>query len=246
MRGIHLRPGRPLLAASARPWAGGLLACCAILVAGLGVLFAHQTQPDWLDRAIDAPFSAWLGGHLGLGLWLIALGSSVPAVVLSAAIAVACLLAGRLNGAVLAAAAVPVANGLVEGLLKPLVHRTYLGNLTYPSGHTTAIFALAATVTVLLLVPPRPARAGALRVLIPAVACAAGTVVAIGLIGLRFHYFTDTVAGAAVGIGTVCGLALLLDLPRIWRWLAWVGRPRPAARERQSHPTRAGTGTSSP
>ena len=246
MRGIHLRPGRPLLAASARPWAGGLLACCAILVAGLGVLFAHQTQPDWLDRAIDAPFSAWLGGHLGLGLWLIAPGSSVPAVVLSAAIAVACLLAGRLNGAVLAAAAVPVANGLVEGLLKPLVHRTYLGNLTYPSGHTTAIFALAATVTVLLLVPPRPATAGALLVLIPAVACAAGVVTAIGLIGLRFHYFTDTVAGAAVGIGTVCGLALLLDLPRISRWLAWVGRPRPAARERQSHPTRAGTGTSSP
>ena len=245
MRGIHLRPGQPLLAASARPWAGGLLACCAILVAGLGVLFAHQTQPDWLDRAIDAPFSAWLGGHLGLGLWLIAPGSSVPAVVLSAAIAVACLLAGRLNGAVLAAAAVPVANGLVEGLLKPLVHRTYLGNLTYPSGHTTAIFALAATVTVLLLVPPRPATAGALLVLIPAVACAAGVVTAIGLIGLRFHYFTDTVAGAAVGIGTVCGLALLLDLPRIRRWLAWAGRPRPAARERQSHPTRAGTGTSS-
>jgi len=166
--------------------------------------------------------------------------------VLSAAIAVACLLAGRLNGAVLAAAAVPVANGLVEGLLKPLVHRTYLGNLTYPSGHTTAIFALAATVTVLLLVPPRPATAGALLVLIPAVACAAGVVTAIGLIGLRFHYFTDTVAGAAVGIGTVCGLALLLDLPRIRRWLAWAGRPRPAARERQSHPTRAGTGTSSP
>ena len=195
MRGTRLGPGRPLLAPSARPWAGGLLACCAILVAGLGVLFAHQTQPDWLDRAIDAPFSTWLGGHLGLGLWLITPGAPAPAVMLSAAIAVACLLAGRLNGAVLAAAAVPVANGLVEGLLKPLVHRTYLGNLTYPSGHTTAIFALAATVTVLLLVPPRPATVGALRVLIPAVACAAGVVTAIGLIALRFHYFTDTVAG---------------------------------------------------
>jgi len=244
VRGIRLGPGRPLLASSARPWAGRLLACCAILVAGLGLLFAHQTQPDWLDRAIDAPFSAWLGGHLGLGLWLITPGTPAPALVLSVAIAVACLLAGRLNGAVLAAAAVPVANGLVEGLLKPLVHRTYLGNLTYPSGHTTAIFALAATVTVLLLVPPRPATAGALRILIPAVACAAGVVTAIGLIGLRFHYFTDTVAGAAVGIGTVCGLALLLDLPRIRRLLAWVGRPRPTARER--HPARARSGTSSP
>jgi undecaprenyl-diphosphatase len=241
VRGIRLGPGRPLLAPSARPWAGGLLACCAILVAGLGVLFAHQTQPDWLDRAIDAPFSTWLGGHLGLGLWLITPGTPAPAVMLSAAIAVACLLAGRLNGAVLAAAAVPVANGLVEGLLKPLVHRTYLGNLTYPSGHTTAIFALAATVTVLLLVPPRPATVGALRVLIPAVACAAGVVTAIGLIALRFHYFTDTVAGAAVGIGTVCGLALLLDLPSTRRWLAWICRPRRAARARQPDPARAST-----
>jgi membrane-associated phospholipid phosphatase len=25
---------------------------------------------------------------------------------------------------------------------------------------------------------------------------------------VRFHYVTDTLAGAAVGIGTVCGLAL--------------------------------------
>ena len=238
---MQLRPGRPLIASSARPWAGGVLACCAVLVAGLGVLFAHQAQADWLDRAVDAPFITWLGGHVGLGLWLITPGAPIPAAAASAAIAVACLLAGRLNGAVLAAAAVPVAGGLVESLLKPLVHRTYLGNVTYPSGHTTAIFALAATVTVLLLVPPRPAGAGALRVLIPAVACAAGIVVAIGLIGLRFHYFTDTVAGAAVGIGTVCGLALLLDLPSTRRGLAWVGRPRPAARERHGHPARATT-----
>jgi membrane-associated phospholipid phosphatase len=219
--GVHLRPGRPLLAPSARPWAGGLLACCAVLVTGLGLLFAHQTRADWLDRAVDAPFIGWLGGHLGLGLWLIAPGSPAPAAVLSASIAVACLLAGRLNGAVLAAAAVPVASGLVEFLLKPLVHRTYLGDLVYPSGHTTAIFALAATVTVLLLASPRPA-----RVLIPAAACTVGVVVAVTLIGLRFHYFTDTVAGAAVGIGTVCGLVLVLDLPSARRWLtrATLGR----------------------
>ena len=132
MGGIHLRPGRPLLARSARPWTVGLLACCAILVTGLGVVFAHQAQVDWLDRAVDAPFISWLGGHLGLGLWLIWPGSPIPAAVLSASIAVACLLTGRLNGAVLAAAAVPAANGLVEGLLKPVVHRTYLGNVAYP------------------------------------------------------------------------------------------------------------------
>src|SRR5262249_52726524 len=142
-------------------------------------------------------------------------GSYVPPAVLSAAIVIACLVAGRLNGAVLAVAAVPAAVGLNDGLLKPLVHRTYLGALTYPSGHTATVFALAATVAVLLLAPPRPAESSALRVVITGAACVLGGIVAIGVIGLRWHYFTDTVAGAAVGIGTVCGLAFLLDLPAV-------------------------------
>ena len=241
MRDIHLRPGRPLLAGSARPWAGVLLACCTIVVAGFGVLFAHQATADWFDRAVDAPVITWLGGRQGLAHWLIAPGSPIPAVLLTAAIAVACLLTGRLNGAVLAAAAVPVADGLVEGLLKPLVHRTYLGDVVYPSGHTATVFALAATVTVLLLIPTRPAGSRALQVLIPAAAWAAGVVVAVTLIGMRWHYFTDTVAGAAVGVGTVCGLALLLDLPTARRWLAQACRQLSASRERKSRTARANT-----
>lgn len=190
-----------------------MLAACVILVAVLGVLFAHQSTADRFDRIIDSPIITWLGGHPGLAAWLAAPGSQLPAVSLSAAIVVACLLTARLNGALLAATAVPVAVGLNDHLCKPLVHRTSMGALSYPSGHAAAMFALAATVTVLLLIPARPARAWALRVLIPVAACALGVIVAIGVIGLRWHYFTDTVAGAAVGIGAVCGLALLLDLP---------------------------------
>jgi hypothetical protein len=76
---------------------------------------------------------------------------------------------------------------------------------------------------------PDPAAGGrALRVVIPAAACVPGGVVAIGVIGLRWHYFTDAVAGAAVGIGTVCGLALILDLPAARRWLAPTRSPPPA------------------
>ncbi len=104
------------------------------------------------------------------------------------------------------------------------MHRTYLGALTYPSGHTATIFALAATVGILLLSPRRPGRSGVLRVLIPAVACLLGGVVASAVIGLRWHYFTDTVAGAALGIGTACALALLLDLPVVRRWLIRASR----------------------
>jgi len=232
--GTQLRNARPLLAASARWRAVALLASCAILVAVLGALFAHQVMADWLDRVVDSPIVAWLDRRQGLAVWLAAPGSLIPAGALAAAIIVACLLAGRLNGAVLATAAIPAAVGLNDGVLKPLVHRTYLGALTYPSGHTATIFALAATVGVLLLYPPQPASAPVLRALIPVAACVLGGMVAIGVIGLRFHYFTDTVAGAAVGIGTVCGLALLLDLPAVSWPLAQASRRLPSVLERGS------------
>ena len=160
-------------------------------------------------------------------------GSFIPAAALSAAIVVACLLAGRLNGAMLAATAVPAAAGLNDALLKHLVHRTYLGVLTYPSGHTAAVSALAATVVV-LLVRPQPFRTGPLRTLLAGAACLLVGVVATGVIGLQWHYFTDTVAGAAVGIGTVCGLALLFDLPAVRRQLARACRPPLAVQEHQA------------
>jgi membrane-associated phospholipid phosphatase len=220
MNGTRIRTGRLLLAAPARLWAMALLASCTIIVAVLADLFARQASPDRLDLAVDAPFITWFGSRRGLGLWLIVPGSQLPAAVLAGGIVVGCLIVGRLNGAVLAVTALPAADGLNDGLLKPLVHRTYLGVLTYPSGHATAVFTLAATVTVLLLGAPREGRAGPSRFLAPAVAGTVAMVVVIALIGLRFHYFTDTVAGAALGIGTVCGLALVLDLPAIRRWLA--------------------------
>jgi membrane-associated phospholipid phosphatase len=203
---------RLLLAASARPWLAAVLTGCAILVAALGALFAGQSTADAFDRAVDSPVITVFAGHRGLALWLAFPGTTIPAVALTAAIAIACLVTGRRSGAVLAILAVPVTAGLTDGLIKPLVDRTYIGQVVYPSGHTATISALAATVTVLLLASPRPAAAGPLRVLILAVAYLAVAAVVIGVIAVRFHYFTDTVAGAAVGIGTVCGLALVLDL----------------------------------
>jgi membrane-associated phospholipid phosphatase len=204
--------GRPLLAGSARGRTGVLLAGCAVLVAVFGILFVHQSTADGFDHAVDASVITGFAGHHALALRLAYPGTTIPAIVLSVVIAVACLIAGRLRGAVLAILAVPAAVGLCEVLIKPVVHRTYIGQVVYPSGHTTTIFALAATITVLLVAPPRPAVPRWLRILILAVAYVTCVAVVVGVIALRFHYFTDTVAGAAVGIWTVCGLALLLDL----------------------------------
>lgn len=78
MDGIHLRPGRPLLGASGRHWAGWVLACCAVLVAVPGVLFARQATADRLDHAIDSPVISGLGGHYHLLLWLAAPGTAIP------------------------------------------------------------------------------------------------------------------------------------------------------------------------
>jgi membrane-associated phospholipid phosphatase len=44
------------------------------------------------------------------------------------------------------------------------------------------------------------------------------------MIGLDFHYFTDTIGGAAVGIGVVLGTAFLLDVAVVRRWLGRLSR----------------------
>jgi hypothetical protein len=97
---------------------------CAIGVAALGAVFAGQSTADAFDRAVDAPVISLFAGHGGLALWLAFPGTTIPAVVLSVVIAVACLLTGRIRGTLLAITAVPVAVGLCEVLIKPLVHRT--------------------------------------------------------------------------------------------------------------------------
>jgi len=90
------RSGRPLLAASARPRAGVLLAGCAVLVAVLGVLFAHQSTADRFDHAVDSPVITAFAGQRTLALWLAFPGTTIPAVVLSVVIALALGVSGLL------------------------------------------------------------------------------------------------------------------------------------------------------
>lgn len=212
MSRISARPWRPLLGPSGRHLAGWLVAGCAALIAALGVLVANQATADPFDRVIDSPVITHLGDHYGLLVHVADLGTPVPALAMSGVLVVGCLLSGRLNGAVLAAAAVPAADVLGELLIKPLVHRTDRGGLSYPSGHATTVMAIAATITVLLVISPSPARARIPRLLVTIAAWMVACAVTVAVIGLGWHYFTDTVASAALAIGTVFGLALL-DLP---------------------------------
>jgi len=209
---------RPLVPARLRRAAGVLLAVCVTLVTALGVLAAGHSTPDRFDAAVDTTIRSGIGAHVTLLEFLSRFGDLPLVTAMTAALVLGCAAAGRWRGAVLAAVAVPVASGLTELVLKHVIGRTLRGWLSYPSGHAACTFALAMTATILLAGPARPGlRASGPR--LPAVvrrllmvgAFLAAAVVSVGVVGLDLHYFTDIVAGAALGTGTVLGVALLLD-----------------------------------
>jgi membrane-associated phospholipid phosphatase len=203
---------RPLLRDTRRTRAWPVLAGCVIVIATLGLLLREQAQPDGLDSVVDSAMVASFSGHRGVLPWLALPGSTIPLIAVSVAIAVGCLIARRRNGAVLAVTAVPVTAFLDDRVLKHLVDRTHFGQLSFPSGHTASAMTLATVLGVLLHDPARRPATRVARAALMAVACAVTALVAVGVIGLRWHYFTDTVGGVALGTGTVLMLAFLIDL----------------------------------
>jgi len=187
------RAPRPLLPPAARRPAALILAACVLVTAFLGALFAHQTQPGWLDAAIDTRLAPSVFAH-----WALLRKAS-------------CLATRRWRGALLALIAVPAAEVVTEYLLKPLVGRVLHGNLVYPSGHTTGVFVLATVVAVLLTGPLRPPVPRMVRLVLIVAAYLIASATATAMIAMGFHYFTDTVGGAAVAIGTVLATALTID-----------------------------------
>jgi len=214
---MELRRGpvaRPLLPPAWRRPASLVLAGCAAVTAALALAFTHQGRADGLDAVVDARIRGGLGRYHGALHLLDWLGGLASVTVLTAALVLACLAARRWRGAVLAGVAVPAAVALTEFALKPLVGRTIRGYACFPSGHATAMFALAATATVLLAGPLRPRLPGAVRLLLILGAMLIAAAVPTAMVALGYHYFTDSVAGAAVGIGVVLLTALLIDRAR--------------------------------
>lgn len=203
--------GRPLLAASARWPAGGLIALCAIVIAVLGALTAHQSQANSVDARIDAAIIARLAAHMRAADLVVELGNQRTVTIICAVLVLACLALRRPRGAVLIVVSVLVASGLTENVLKPLFGRTLGGALSFPSGHETGVSSMAVAVIVVLAGPARPRLPAALRWLLMAVAAAAVVALSPALVAVHFHYFSDTIGGVAVGIGTVLATALVVD-----------------------------------
>ena len=93
---------------------------------------------------------------------------------------------------------------LVELALKPLVGRHFEGVLSYPSGNVTDVAAVA---TALALAVPRRS-----RVAVVVLGAATTGAMAVAVIGLRWHYPTDALGGAAFGVGVVLTVDGVLHL----------------------------------
>jgi membrane-associated phospholipid phosphatase len=227
----------PLLPDRGRRAAAIAATCCAVVVAVLGVFAANRSRGSALDRPVDSWLRQNLGSHHQVMLDVAFLGGGQIGFGLAAVLILACLLARRVNGAILTLVSVPVSVGLTEYVLKPLVHETIGGSLTYPSGHTASVFTLTAAVGVLMLNPPRQRPRPLLRALLVAVLVVVSCAVAVATIVLSYHYFTDTIAGAALAVGVVLAATFPLDSSRVRRWLetatpSWL-KPRPP---RPPHP----------
>ncbi len=202
-----------LLPESLRLPAAALLAACAAVTAALAVQFAGRGDQGWLDLALDPRIRAWLGRCPVLLSWLPDLGTLRPVALITLALVLACVATRRWSGAVLAAVAVPAAVGLTEYVLKPFIGRF---GQSLPSGHATSMFALAAVCAVLLVDPPRRRVPGVVRLLMVLAAVMLAAAVSAAMVAIGAHYFTDAVAGAAVGTGLVLACALALDLMISW------------------------------
>lgn len=225
----------PLLPSQARRPAALIAACCIATALLLGILTAHSSRPDPVDSTVDAWIQRAVGAHRA-GLRLLEdIAEPTQVALLALVVALACLVARRVNGALLAVLSVLTSVALTELVLKPIFGRTLHGALVYPSGHAGRAFTLAAVVVVLLLNPPGHRLNRALKAVIGVAAVLISSAVAVAMIGLDYHYFTDTIGAGVLAIGVVLTASLLLDTERVRRPLH-VTRPVPDGASRAACP----------
>jgi membrane-associated phospholipid phosphatase len=186
-----------------------IVVACAAVVVGLGLFFHHQRDGLPLDHAVYGLVYRNFVGERGLLQAMLVPTEPVLLVVVVALFVMLAVARRRPRVALLAVAGPLLAVGLNAVVFKPLVDRTINnGNLAYPSGHTTGLVAVL-TVLVLATVTSRVPKSLMSLVIVAALVITA--VAATALVGMKYHYVTDTVGGACLAVATVLGVALAID-----------------------------------
>ncbi|MFJ4580346.1 phosphatase PAP2 family protein [Streptomyces echinatus] len=205
------RPVRAVLPPSPRAWLGPIAALAALVVVVLGVLYADDGEPGRVDAAVVAVVDGVGPPWRNVALTLDFLGEPGGAAMLVVATVAGCLLLRCPRAAVLAVAGVGLTVGTAT-LLKHLVGRTIHGddNLSYPSGHTAFLTALALVVAL-----PATGRLGLGRTagtaLVLAAALVAGAAMGWAQVALGAHYPTDALGGWCTALAVVPATAWLVD-----------------------------------
>ena len=207
---------RPLLPTHLRRPAVVIIVLALLVLTVLALRYAHQEAAGRLDRTLDIYLRTHLRRDQRLTSALVILAEPPQTAIVLAAVAGAAALARRWSGVILTLSGTLTAVTITEVILKPLVGRLRYGHLTFPSGHTSAVAAIAIATTILLLGAQRP-RSVAQRLMASLAAVVFAVSVAVALIAQHVRYATDTVAGGCVAVVTLLGLALILDFvgPRV-------------------------------
>lgn len=206
------RSASAVLPASLRASLGLVATLAALVVVVLGVRYAGHSEPGTVDRwfvdpTADSVRPPWRYVALAIDF----LGEPAGAVMLVVAVVTGCLLLRRPRAAALVVAGAGMTVG-TETLLKSLVGRTIHGdgNLSYPSGHTGFLTALALMVALLTA-----GRLGLGRTvgtsLVLAVALVAGAAMGWAQVALGAHYPTDALGGWCTALAVIPATAWLVD-----------------------------------
>ncbi|MFD9333953.1 phosphatase PAP2 family protein [Streptomyces sp. NPDC060028] len=204
------RTAPAVLPPSLRAWLGLIAALATLMVVVLGVLYAGHSRPGtvdvWIQSAVDGVRPPWRNVALALDFS----GEPAGAATLVVATVSGCLLLRRPRAAVLVVVGVGMTVGAAT-LLKHLVGRTIHGGyLSYPSGHTAFLTALALVVALLATGRLGLGRtAGTLLVL--AAALVAGAAMGWAQVALGAHYPTDALGGWCTALAVTPATAWLVD-----------------------------------
>ncbi|MEU9802518.1 phosphatase PAP2 family protein [Streptomyces sp. NPDC051000] len=194
------------------PRAGiGLIAVlAALVVVVLGFLYAGRSGPGTVDAWIHSVVYEVRPPWRRVALATDFLGEPAGAAMLVAAVVTGCLLLRSPRTAVLVVVGAGV-TVVTTTLLKHLVGRTINGGyLSYPSGHTAFLTALALTLALLATGRLGLGRtAGMLFVL--AAALVAGAAMGWAQVALGAHYPTDVLGGWCTALALVPATAWLVD-----------------------------------
>ncbi|MEV7190558.1 phosphatase PAP2 family protein [Streptomyces sp. NPDC093510] len=195
-----------------RAWLGVVAGIAVLVVAGIGMLYAGHGEPGTADRwVIDPTADSVRPPWRRVALATDFLGEPIGAAVLVVVAVTGCLLLRRTRAAVLVVAGAGVTVGVAR-LLKHLVGRTIHGdgNLSYPSGHTAFVTALALVFALLVVGRLGLGRAGG-ALLVLGAALVAGAAMGWAQVALGAHYPTDVLGGWCTALAVVPVTAWCVD-----------------------------------